>query len=233
MPSAPHPRIAERAVQPRYTFAEAARIIGRKGETLRRWALGHDRLYRGRPRHDPPLIRIDGSDADEDTPPLSFLNLIELRFLASWRRSITLPAIREALDFAASQLEAKRPLLDLDFKLHGHDLFVRYETELLSATRRGQVAWPEAVDTLLASLDYDEKEQAAYRWWPLGRQRPVLLDTRVNGGRPTTADTGVRTISIATRLREGWELEEVREDTAATLIEIKAAAEIEGIRLSA
>jgi uncharacterized protein (DUF433 family) len=231
--SVPHPRIAERAVQPRYTFAEAARIIGREAGTLRRWALGHDRVYRDQPRHDPPLIRIDGSAAGEDTLPLSFLNLIELRFLASWRRSITLPAIRDALDFAAKQLEADRPLLDLDFKLHGHDLFVRYGAELLSATRSGQVVWPDAVETLLASLDYDEKEQAAYRWWPLGRQRPVLLDTRLNGGRPTTADTGVRTISIATRLREGWEPAEVREDTAATLVEIKAAAEIEGIRLVA
>jgi len=85
---------------------------------------------------------------------------------------------------------------------------------------------------LLASLDYDKDERAAYRWWPLGRKRPVLLDTRVNGGRPTTANTGVRTISIATRLREGWKPAEVREDTAATLTEIRAAADIEGIRLT-
>jgi hypothetical protein len=43
----------------------------------------------------------------------------------------------------------------------------------------------------------------------------------------------VRTISIATRLREGWSPSEVRGDTAATLTEIKAAADIEGIRLTA
>jgi uncharacterized protein (DUF433 family) len=229
MSSVSHPRIFERAVQPRYTFGEAARIIGRQTGTLRRWALGHDRLYRGQPRHDPPLLRIDGSTSDEGTPPLSFLNLLELRFLASWRNSITLPAIRAALDYAAVQLEAKRPLLDLDFKLHGRELFVEYEAEVISATRGGQIAWTEAVDVLLASLDYDENEQTAYRWWPLGRERPVLLDMRVNGGRPTTAETGVRTISIATRLREGWEPAEIHEDTAATLTEIDAAAAIEGL----
>jgi uncharacterized protein (DUF433 family) len=225
----PHPRIRERAVQPRYTFGEAARIIGRQAGTLRRWGLGHDRLYRGQPRHDPPLISIDGSITDDDVPPLSFLNLIELRFLASWRHSITLPSIRAALDYAAVQLEAKRPLLDLDFKLHGRELFVKYETEIISATRGGQIAWTEAVDALLASLDYDENEQTAYRWWPLGREQPVLLDMRVNGGRPTTAETGVRTISIATRLREGWEPDEISQDTAATLTEIKAAAAVEGL----
>ena len=89
------------------------------------------------------------------------------------------------------------------------------------------------VDEGTTDTDYDKEEQAAYRWWPLGRERPVLLDTRVNGGRPTTAETGVRTISIATRLREGWKPADVSDDTAATLPEINAAAEIEGIRLAA
>jgi uncharacterized protein (DUF433 family) len=231
MTSTIHPRIAERAVVPRYTFAEAERIIRRPAPTLRRWAAGHDRSYRGQPRHDLPLIRIDG-ELDGEAPPLSFLNLIELRFLAAWRQTIPLPSIREALDFSAAQLGAERPLLDLRFKRSGRDLFVKHDAGLLAATRGGQLAWPTAVDSLMASLDYDKDERAAYRWWPLGRKRPVLLDTRVNGGRPTTANTGVRTISIATRLREGWNPAEVREDTAATLTEIRAAADIEGIRLT-
>lgn len=232
MGSTLHPRIAERATLPRYTFAEASRIIDRPAPTLRRWAAGHDRLYRGEPRHDPPLIHIDG-ELDGETPPLSFLNLIELRFLASWRKTVPLPSIREALDFSASQLGAARPLLDLRFKRSGRDLFIDYDSLLLVATRSGQLAWPQAVDWLFASLDYDEQEQAAYRWWPLGRERPVLLDTRVNGGRPTTALTGVRTISIASRLREGWSPADVHDDTAATLPEISAAAEIEAVRLAA
>jgi transposase-like protein len=40
-----HQKIAQRAVEARYSFAEAARLIGRQAGTLRRWALGHDRLY--------------------------------------------------------------------------------------------------------------------------------------------------------------------------------------------
>ena len=188
-------------------------------------------MYKDEPRHDPPLIRIDGS-LDGEAPPLSFLNLIELRFLASWRQTVPLPSIREALDFSAAQLGAERPLLDLRFRRRGRDLFVKHDSSLLAVTRAGQLAWPDAVDSLFASLDYDEEEHAAYRWWPLGRERPVLLDTRVNGGRPTTAETGVRTISIAVRLREGWKPVEISDDTAATLSEIDAAAEIEGVRVA-
>src|SRR4051794_26073506 len=156
-----HPKIAQRATQPRYTFAEAARMIGRQSATLRRWALGHDRVYQGEPRHDPSVIRIDG-DPRRAEPPLSFLNLIELRFLASWRESVSLPAIRAAIDYSASQLGADRPLLELEFKRHGRELFVEYERQLLSPNRGGQLTWPEAAERLLDSLDYDESEHAAY-----------------------------------------------------------------------
>jgi uncharacterized protein (DUF433 family) len=226
-------------MQPRFTFAEAGRMIGRQPGTLRRWALGHDRTYRGLPRHDPPLIDVDGDMTGEE-PPLSFLNLIELRFLASWRENVTLPNIRHALRFASEALQASRPLLQLEFKQRGRDLFVRYEQQLVRATpRAGQLAladdelvgshWPHEATVLLDSLDYDSDEHATYRWWPLGRQRPVVLDTRINSGRPTTAATGVRTIAIATRLREGWDLAEITEDTSATPDEIRAAARVEGL----
>jgi hypothetical protein len=67
--------------------------------TLRRWALGNRRIYRDRPTVDEPLIHIDGS-ADRGDQPLSFLNLLELRFLASYRNTASLPAIRRALDYA-------------------------------------------------------------------------------------------------------------------------------------
>lgn len=229
-PANPHRRMIERATQPRYTFAEAARLIRREATTLRRWSMGHDRHYRGEQRHDPPLIKIDGSVA-RDSLPLSFLNLIELRFLASWRERMSLPAIREALEYSGEHLGAARPLLDLEFKLYGRDLFVRYEQQLLNPARQGQLGWPDAADSLFASLDYEE--QAAYRWWPLGRDKPVALDTRVNGGRPTTSTTGVRTIAIATRLRDGWSPVEIEKDTSATPAEIEAAARVEGLAAAA
>ncbi|MFA9270102.1 MAG: hypothetical protein ACEQSX_04995, partial [Baekduiaceae bacterium] len=159
-------------------------------------------------------------------------NVIELRFLNSWREHMTLPDIRLALNYAAQNLDTDRPLLDLEFMRQGKELFVEYEEQLVNASRQGQLSWPEAADALLDSLDYDEQEHAAFRWWPLGRNRPVLLDTRVNGGRPTTSASGVRTIAIATRIRDGWTVEEISEDTAASADEVRAAARVEGLRVA-
>jgi hypothetical protein len=77
------------------------------------------------------------------------------------------------------------------------------------------MAWPQSVDFLLKSLDYDKADHAAYRWWPLGKSRPVMVDTRLNARRPSTAATGVRTDIIALCLRQGWEPAAVAEDLAA------------------
>lgn len=234
-----HRKFAQRALEPRYRFPEASPLIGRPAQTLRRWSVGNPRTYRGRRKVDQPLIRIDG----DSERPLSFLNLLELRFLASYRESASLPAIRRALDFAARELRVERPLLELDFAVHGRDLFLRFATEanepyFVNASQRGQttlplLAWPQETSNFLESLEYDKAERAAYRWWPLGKQRPVMLDTGLNAGRPTTAESGVRTIVIATRSQRGWSVDDIAEDVVAQTDEVHAALELEHVAAAA
>ena len=225
-------RFARRALEPRYGFPEAGELIARPANTVRRWSLGNKRTYRGTPTLDSPLIKIDG-ESGRDCVPLSFLNLLELRFLASYREEASLPAIRHALEYAAEQLGVVRPLLEAEFAIHGKELFLRYAKEggeayFVNASRNGQIAaWPDSAEYLLESLDYDSQEKAAYRWWPLGKSKPVILDTRLSGGLPATASSGVRTSSIASRARRGWSEEAIASDVAADLEEVRAALELE------
>jgi uncharacterized protein (DUF433 family) len=175
------------------------------------------------------LIQIDGN---REMVPLSFLNLIELRFLASYRTGASLPAIRRALDYAAKELKVDRPLLELEFAAHGRDLFLRFaegDPYFLNASRGGQFAWPQGATDLVDSLEYDPTEHAAFRWWPLGKQTPVLLDTRLNGGRPSTAESGVRTVAIANRAAQGWDLTDIADDVAASVNEVQAALQLEAV----
>lgn len=211
-------------------------MVDRPSQTLRRWSLGNQRSYRGEKRRDDPLIGVDGLAGD--STPLSFLNLLELRFLGSYRQQASLPAIRRALDYAASELGTERPLLSVEFKIHGRELFLRFAEQgtdpyFVNASRRGQMAWPVAATELLRALDYDEVEKAAFRWWPLGKRRPVVVDTSINGGRPTTTTNRVRTVAIATRARQGWSVRDIEADVAATSAEVSAALELEGATVAA
>lgn len=227
-----HPRIAERAIEPRYGIPEAASFIAKPTTTVRRWAIGNVRKKRGEEWRDEPLIRVDGV---VDGPiPLSFLNLLELRFLASYRSRVPLQSIRRALDFAAEELGHDRPLLTVDFKAHGKSLFLRFATEggdqyLMNASKRGQLAWPSALDEFIQSVDYDEREHSAYRWWPLGRDEPVIVDTLLNGGIPSTALSGVRTNAIAVHRGEGLDVPEIADDVGATENEVRAALRFERV----
>jgi len=226
-----HPRIAERAVEPRYTIPEAAEFIQRPNSTVRRWALGNVRTQDGRRRVDEPLILIDGDVGDSIL--LSFLNLLELRFLAAYRSRVPLQSIRRALEFSGSELGIDRPLLSLEFKTHGKSLFLRFAAEgedeyLMNASRRGQLAWPSTLDAFIESIDYEE--DTARRWWPLGRKEPVIVDTLLNGGRPSTALSGVRTNAIAVqRAKEGLYVPDIAHDVGASEREVRAALRFERI----
>jgi uncharacterized protein (DUF433 family) len=221
-------RMAERATTPRYTIPAAAPLVGRPAETVRRWSLGHHRTYQGRPAIDEPLISADGKR--DEAQVLSFLNLLELRMLSHYRDQAALQAIRRALSFAADQLEEPRPLISVEFKVHGGELFTRFaETDdgrelLLNASRGGQLTAEQLAATvaeITEEIDYDS--EISWRWWFKSRSIPVLVDTKVAGGRPITAETGVRVDAIASRHRDGYTPAEIEHDTGASQTEIVAA----------
>jgi hypothetical protein len=220
-----HPRIATRAVEPRYSLPEAAAFIARPTSTVRRWSLGNVRTQKGAEKRDDPLITPDG--AAGGAIPLSFLNLLELRFLASYRSRVPLQSIRRALDYAAVELGVDRPLLTVEFKAHGKSLFLKYADAYLNASNRGQLAWPAALDEFISAVDYDPDERIAYRWWPLGRDEPVIVDTLLNAGRPSTSLAGVRTRAIAARERDELSIGAIAYDVGASEDEVRAALKFE------
>jgi uncharacterized protein (DUF433 family) len=219
-------RIEQRALTPRYTISEAATLVGRRSETVSRWSFGHERLYKGQSRRDDPLIPADGAKGGL---ALSFLNLLELKTLSMYRGDAALQAIRRALEYVGKELGEQRPLITRQFQVYGGDLLTKFiETDdgamLLNASRGGQLTAEKLVEGTLwtRDIDYDEDERAR-RWWFKTRAVPVVVDTRVAGGHPITAGTGVRLDAIATRHREGYSSDEIERDTGATDAEVVAA----------
>jgi len=219
-------RIEQRAKVPRYRYREAASLVGRPANTLRRWSVGNRRRQGDRLVTDEPLIAIDGDRGSG--LPLSFLNLLELRMLSSYRDGAGLPAIRMALDYAANALGEPRPLLSMSFSVEGGRLFTRFaETPdgkelLLDASAGGQVAFEQLVSSVTREIEYEH--DVARRWWYRSRAVPLLVDTTVAAGHPITAETGVRVDAITSRLRDGLTRREIAHDTGARLAEVEAVA---------
>jgi uncharacterized protein (DUF433 family) len=216
-------RLEERATEPRYTIVRAAELVDRPANTVRRWSLGHRRKYHGEIKVDEPLIRIDGSSA----LPLSLLNLLELQLLSEYRSEAALQAIRRALAFVAKELKQPRPLISVEFRVRGGELFTKFgETkEWVNASGGGDQIMLEKladqVQDITGNVDYDP--DILRRWWFKGRSVPLYVDTRVAGGLPITAETGVRLDAIAGRHADGYSNEQIQQDTGATETEIVAA----------
>jgi len=216
----------ERATEARYTIAQAAELVNRPPNAVRRWSLGHRRKYHGEVKIDKPLIEADGSAA----LPLSLLNLLELQFLSDYRNEAALQAIRRALEFVAKELKVPRPLISVKFHVRGGELFAKFaETQewdvLVNASGGGGSIMldklTDRVRVITGDIDYDR--EILHRWWFKGRSVPLYVDTRVAGGLPITADTGVRLDAIVARHAGGYANYQIQEDTGATEAEVVAA----------
>jgi uncharacterized protein (DUF433 family) len=216
-------RLEARATEARYTITKAAELVDRPANTVRRWSLGHRRKYQGDVKVDEPLIAIDGSAA----LPLSLLNLLELQLLSEYRSEAALQAIRRALAFVAKELKQPRPLISVEFRVRGGELFTKFgETqEWVNASGGGdRIALEKLADRVqLITSDVDYDPDILRRWWFKGRSVPLYVDTRVAGGLPITAGTAVRLDAIAARHADGYSNEQIQKDTGATETEIVAA----------
>ena len=220
-------KLRERALVPRYTVQQAASVIGRRPQRVRRWAFGYSRVYRDRPVHDEPLIVPDGDVGA--VVALSLTNLLELRMLSIYRGDVSLQAIRRALEFAATAMHEPRPLITVKFRAISGDLFTKFAATqdgrdvLVNASRSGQfvIELAGVVDTITADVDYES--EVARQWWYRGRDSLVVIDTAVAAGQPITSESGVRVSAIRSRKAEGFSRKEIARDTGASGSEVAAA----------
>jgi len=147
----------------------------------------------------PPVTsRTDGSGQ------VSFVDLIEIIAIGRLKEiGFALPAIRQIVRNCQEILLIERPLATLKFKAGGREIFVeRADDTLLEVGRRkGMQAWNEVLGPFLEDLDYSG--ELASRWWPLGHDKPIVVDPEYGYGFPVVASSGVRTEIIRERFEAG------------------------------
>lgn len=223
-----------------YTVQDAARFTHLAPPKIRRWIEGYD--YRARdgerrtvhpvaPRH---LDRLEGEIA------LTFKDLIEVYWVKTLLgQGVTMPKIREAAEEAEKLLASDHPFCQVRFTTDGAAVFARVLDEqererILHLDRSGQFVFKGVIEPLLRELEYtDEGRDGVVRWWPLGRDRRVVLDPRVAFGAPVTRDEGVPTES----LYRGWlaerDMERVAEWYAVSIDAVRDAVAFEEMHRTA
>jgi uncharacterized protein (DUF433 family) len=217
--------------KPAYPASEAAYILNLPPATVKAWSFGQTRRDDGSVRFK-AVIRA----ADTRKKLLSFANLCELHVLAAIRRvhRVSLPKVRDSVEYLRSQLGADRPLIDRQFKTNGIDLFVEQASKLLNVSRQGQEALRGEFELALARIERDNQGNPI-KLFPYSRTtdhtaeqpKSVVIDPRLSFGRPVLTQSAVPTEVIFDRFQAGDSLEDMALDYNVDEKEIEEALRFE------
>jgi uncharacterized protein (DUF433 family) len=112
---------------------------------------------------------------------------------------LSLQHIRRVARLASDLFQTPYPFASRRIFTDGHEVFASLSRDLEDPTlieissRHPQLIARPIIADYLTELDFDVQSSLAKRWWPLGRDVPIVLDPQVSFGAPVVAGTATRT----------------------------------------
>ena len=183
-----------------YSIREAARISRVPAEHIRRWLWGSRSVAGGEIRESSVPLWTPELPALDHARALSFRDLVEVQFVHRFRQEgLSLQSIRKTIGVAAKLLQESYPLSSVKFKTDGKTILAQViepgERGYVFDLATGQYLLEFILDYLYDALEYSEFDDLV-RWWPLGKDRRVVIDPRRSFGRPIIEE-GVPTAILA------------------------------------
>jgi uncharacterized protein (DUF433 family) len=183
-----------------YTLPEAAEVMIRPVTTLRSWVDGYySTSTRGGGRPEPLLFRTDQRLITHGF--LTFRDLIELVMVNKARhRRIPMWYIRQARRRLTELLRTSHPFSVQYFYVAGQQILAQVSTpkdgDFYEELAHRQLVIPELAGMFIDSAsefsaDIDYADEIARHFWPLGKQRPLVMDPKRSFGQPIDPLTGV------------------------------------------
>lgn len=212
-----------------YTVPDAARLSRVTQRRIRYWLKGipseeapettDRRLWRGE------LCPID------DKLALGFLDLQEVRFIDAFLKAgVSWHLLRKAHGIARRRYDIEHPLCTRSFVTDGSHIIeeiaevsddIAYEEVV-----QGQRVFPKVIQPFLRELEFADDDQLV-RWWPLGKERAVVLDPCRQFGQPITARSGIATDILREAVTAGQTVEEIADWYEVDVVAVRDAIEFE------
>ena len=211
---------------PLYNVGEAAAYLRLSRATLNSWVIGRTYPKKGSRGYFRPLIQLP-SRSDRR---LSFYNLIEAHVLRALRtkHSVALKTVRNAVDYAESELGIERLLISPELRTAGGDLFLEKYGQLIDLSRSGQLAMKKLLENYLRRIEWDSAELPA-RFYPfladeaMDGPRRIVIDPTLSFGRPVLARHRITVSALAERINAGETVDFVADDYGLEISEIQEA----------
>jgi uncharacterized protein (DUF433 family) len=211
-----------------YTVPEAARLTRISTGKIRRWLRGYD-FKSGQHRRHSDAVWQGELKPIENKLALSFRDLLELRFVDAFiRAGVSWRTMRRAHERAHHQLKTTHPFCSNRIFTDGRSILLRQGEEdsdqALVNLANNQVEFTRLVEPFRKELEFSG---ADVLWWPLGRDREVVIDPRRNFGQPTVTKSGVPTEVLARSVKTNGSIEAVSHWFEVSDREVRDALEFE------
>ncbi len=195
--------------QAMYSFSETAQLAGVSVRTVRRWLFGDAETQ--------PLFV-----AGEADPMVSFLQLVEIMVSAKFRKAYNtrLQVVRSAYENARKLWRVEYPFAHLKLEPLGGHIVTYIESSgtmegynLEAIDEPGQLALP--LPFLLAEQTVRQlvyESELAAKWYPVGRDIPIVVDPRISSGLPVVDGRGITVQIIHKRFKAGQRIGFIAQD---------------------
>lgn len=211
---------------PTYSTAFTSHLVGMNRWNVKRYLRGYFE-YKSRTQQ-PPVIE----QSETGSTYASFLDLIDLLYVKEFlNRGFTIRYLRIALAEAKYYLGSPH-FARSEFYTSKNQIILRLPEDgnLIALLRGGQLTIPEITEKLSDKLDFENISEYGFarRWYPQGRQVPIVIDPEISFGKPTVAGYSVPTANIFDLyLGESKQYKTVSQWFDIPLPEIKAAVQFE------
>ncbi len=228
--------IPESVGLPIYEPAEVGRLLGLTQSRVRRWLFGYRYKVGAKSKRQFPVVRR-GADASRYA---SFLDLIDLVGAKAFLDAgASLQKVRRAFDQAAKILGADHPFARRRFFTSGGRIYLELhrganEAGVLLELLSGQLALADVIRQCGRQIEFDARTELPLKWWPLGKEQPVVVDPAVSFGAPVVAGKGIKTSNVYDFfVAEGQKLDRAARWLHLESGEVEAAVRFERRRLAA
>jgi uncharacterized protein (DUF433 family)/DNA-binding transcriptional MerR regulator len=215
-----------------YLLPHLARLTELNAPRVRRWLEGYQYKSRaGDKRRSDPLFRRERRDGERI---FTFIDLVEVLFVKTFLdQGVSMRTIRLVQREAAEEFEVRHPFCVKKFETDGETIFERFSRdgrEHLLDRKRRQFVNVTIFNPLIKKLDYDRVSREAMRWWPMGKDTPIVVDPKHAFGAPSVASAAVTTATLFASVRANKSAENVADWFGVTIDEVRAAVRFEQSR---
>ena len=211
-----------------YTVSEAARLTRIPAGKIRRWIRGYTFRKGESVRHSDAVWQTEIKPLD-DKAALSFRDLLELRFVDAFiKAGVSWVTMRRAHTKAQEELKTTHPFCSKRIATDGKNILLKQaeedSDEALINLVTDQREFSRIVQDFLKELEFSGDDIV---WWPLGKNRQIVVDPRRNFGQPTVAKSGVPATTLARSVKANSSIDIVARWYEAQRDEVRDAVEFE------